>query len=58
LQKPKQASRNLTQEIETAPMKAVLAGRTFDRYRSQPRVEQLKLGKQLVSLVVATKSSI
>ena len=44
--------------IETAPMKAVLAGSMFDQYISKPRIGQLKLGRQIIGMVVATKSSI
>ena len=44
--------------IETAPMKAMLTDSTFDQYHSKPRTEQLKLGRQIIGMVVATKASI
>ena len=43
---------------ETAPVMDILSNATFDQYRSQPRIEQLKLGHQILCKVMAAKSNI
>lgn len=43
---------------EKEPFTSFVADTTFDQYRLQPRIEQLKLGNQMLGKVMASKSNI